>query len=103
MSELSSIVQACSITRVAGEPVLELCAMAFYLGIEATIAAEPPHVPVATTGSVFRQSAEVRGVFYNRLRDEFPSIEIREELVDPVMGTLALARAWHRTKTAAQG
>ena len=52
-----------------------------------------PHVPVAMTGSVFRQSAEVRRVFYNQLHTEFPGIEIREELVEPVLGALALARA----------
>ena len=57
------------------------------------IAAAPPHVPVAMTGSVFRQSAEVRRVFYNHLEASFPGIELREDFVDPVMGALALARA----------
>jgi hypothetical protein len=57
------------------------------------IAPRPPYVPVATTGSVFRQSAEVRCVFYNQLNDSFPGIELRDDLVDPVMGALALARA----------
>jgi N-acetylglucosamine kinase-like BadF-type ATPase len=52
-----------------------------------------PYVPVATTGSVFRQSAEVRRVFYNELNNSFPGIELRDDLVDPVMGALALARA----------
>ena len=53
----------------------------------------PPYVPVATTGSVFRQSAEVRRVFYNQLAASFPGIEVRDDFVDPVMGALALARA----------
>ena len=57
------------------------------------IAPTPPYVPVATTGSVFRQSAEVRRVFYNHLSSSFPGIDVREDLVDPVMGALALARA----------
>ncbi len=57
------------------------------------IAAEAPYVPVATTGSVFRQSAEVRRVFYNQLKESFPGIELRDDFVDPVMGALALARA----------
>jgi N-acetylglucosamine kinase-like BadF-type ATPase len=57
------------------------------------IAPRPPYVPVATTGSVFRQSAEVRRVFYNQLKGSYPGIELRDEFVDPAMGALALARA----------
>jgi glucosamine kinase len=52
----------------------------------------PPHVPVATTGSVFRQSEEVRQVFYNQLQQSFSGIELLDDFVDPVMGALALAR-----------
>jgi hypothetical protein len=52
----------------------------------------PPYAPVAMTGSVFRQSAEVRQVFYNGLEASFPGIEIRSELVEPVAGALARAR-----------
>jgi hypothetical protein len=48
------------------------------------------------TGSVFRQSAEVRQVFYNSLQASFPGIEIRSDLVDPVEGALALARKLER-------
>ncbi len=59
----------------------------------------PPHVPVAMTGSVFRQSAEVRRVFYNQLEASFPGIELRADFVDPAMGALALARAGARAKT----
>jgi glucosamine kinase len=50
----------------------------------------PP--PVALTGSVFRQSALVRETFQHELRKSFPSIEIREPLVDPIEGALAHAR-----------
>lgn len=53
---------------------------------------QAPHTPVAMTGSVFRQSAEVRQVFYNALQASFPGIELRPELVEPVGGALALAR-----------
>ena len=56
------------------------------------ITSDPPYVPVATTGSVFRQSAEVRRVFYNRLNASFSGIVVRNEPVEPVLGALALAR-----------
>lgn len=56
------------------------------------LAAQPPYVPVAMTGSVFRKSADVRQVFYNALQKSFPGIEVRPDLVDPVEGALALAR-----------
>jgi N-acetylglucosamine kinase-like BadF-type ATPase len=62
------------------------------------VAPTPPHVPVAMTGSVFRQSAEVRRVFYNRLQATFPGIELREGFVEPVFGALALARAVGRSR-----
>jgi glucosamine kinase len=51
-----------------------------------------PHVPVAMTGSVFRQSTEVRQVFYNSLQGRFPGLEVRSDLVEPVEGALARAR-----------
>lgn len=49
-------------------------------------------LPIATTGSVFRQSPDVRQVFYNALRASFPGIEVRQDLADPVEGALARAR-----------
>jgi glucosamine kinase len=58
-----------------------------------------PHAPVAMTGSVFRQSAEVRQVFYNCLQARFPGIVVRNELVEPVDGALALARRAGKSKT----
>lgn len=48
---------------------------------------------VATTGSVFRQSRDVRQVFYERLQKSFPGIEVRQDHADPVDGALARARA----------
>lgn len=49
-------------------------------------------LPIATTGSVFRQSPDVRQVFYNTLLASFPGIEVRQDLADPVEGALARAR-----------
>jgi glucosamine kinase len=49
-------------------------------------------LPVAMTGSVFRQSSDVRQVFYNTLKKSFPGIDVRQELADPVEGALARAR-----------
>ena len=63
------------------------------------LAPASPYVPVAITGSVFRQSAEVRRVFYNQLEANFPGIELREDFVDPVVGALALARAAGRARS----
>lgn len=52
----------------------------------------PAVLPVAMTGSVFRQSAIVRQIFYNTLQESFPDIHVREDLVDPVEGALAMAK-----------
>ena len=53
------------------------------------------HARVATTGSVFRQSGQVREVFYNHLQASFPGIEIRKDFVEPVDGALGRARKHH--------
>jgi glucosamine kinase len=58
-----------------------------------------PHAPVAMTGSVFRQSTEIRQVFYNCLHARFPSIEMRNDLVEPVEGALSRARRAGKLKT----
>ncbi len=50
-------------------------------------------LPVAMTGSVFRQSPYVRQVFYNTLQRSFSGTNVRQDLVDPVDGALARARA----------
>jgi N-acetylglucosamine kinase-like BadF-type ATPase len=49
--------------------------------------------PVAMTGSVFRQSPDVRQVFYNTLQTRFPGSDVRQDIVDPIEGALARARA----------
>jgi glucosamine kinase len=50
-------------------------------------------LPVATTGSVFRQSPDVRQVFYNSLQQRIPGIAVQHDLAEPVEGALARARA----------
>jgi glucosamine kinase len=55
--------------------------------------------PVATTGSVFRQSPDVRRVFYNVLQQEFPGIDVRHDPADPVEGALARARAMEPSRS----
>ena len=52
----------------------------------------PASLPVALTGSLFRQSEDVRRIFYNTLNENFPGIEVRPGLVDPAEGALARAR-----------
>jgi glucosamine kinase len=49
-------------------------------------------VPVAMSGGVFRNAAVVRRIFYNNLRLKHPNVILRENVVDPVKGALALAR-----------
>jgi hypothetical protein len=44
------------------------------------------------TGSVFRQSANVRRVFHQLLQKSFPRIDVRQYLADPVEGALARAK-----------
>ena len=60
--------------------------------------AKSPHAPIAMTGSVFRQSTEVRQVFYNCLHARFPGVQVRNELVEPVEGALARARRAGKAK-----
>jgi N-acetylglucosamine kinase-like BadF-type ATPase len=49
-------------------------------------------LPIAMTGSIFRQSPVVRQIFYNTLQISFPGIDVRQKLIDPVEGALARAR-----------
>jgi glucosamine kinase len=49
-------------------------------------------LPVAMTGSVFRQSPAVRQVFHNTLQTSFPGLDVRQDLADPVEGALARAK-----------
>jgi glucosamine kinase len=49
-------------------------------------------VPVAMIGGVFRHSHQVRGDFYNELRQLDPRTEMNPQVVDPVEGALRMAR-----------
>ena len=76
----------------AGARLAELAAI-----VIRRLAPHPPHaalalLPVAMTGSVFRQSPDVRQVFYNALQTSFPGLDVRQDLVVPVEGALARAR-----------
>jgi len=78
----------------AGRELAELAAI-----VLRRVAPTPPHVPVAMTGSVFRQSEDVCRVFYNELEASFPGIKLLDGLVDPVLGALTLARAAGQANT----
>jgi glucosamine kinase len=54
--------------------------------------ADADRAPVAMSGGVFRNSALIRQVFYNRLRLECPKAAVNVNVVDPVKGALELAR-----------
>ena len=54
--------------------------------------ADGDHAPVAMSGGVFRNSAMIRQVFYNRLRLEYPKAVVNVDVIDPVKGALELAR-----------
>ena len=49
-------------------------------------------VRVAMSGGVFRESEQVRQVFYNEVQAEFPRAQVNPTVVDPLAGALALAR-----------
>ncbi len=51
-------------------------------------------LPVATTGSVFRQSSRVRETFKASLRATFPGIVVHREIAEPINGALSRARAY---------
>ena len=76
----------------AGRELAELAAI-----VLRRVAPTTPYVPVAMTGSVFRQSEDVCRVFYNQLAAGFPGIKLLDGFVDPVLGALALARAAGQT------
>jgi len=88
---------ACELLSDAGAKLAELTAM-----VVRRLAPHPPRAPVATppvatvpiamTGSVFRQSLVVRQVFYNTLQTCFPGVDVRQDTADPVEGALARAR-----------
>jgi glucosamine kinase len=49
-------------------------------------------VRLAMSGGVFRNCAQVRQVFYNSLRSEYPIAAVNATVIEPVRGALELAR-----------
>ncbi len=83
----------------AGAKLANLAAIVVRRLAPQTLVAEPAAaplaravLPVAMTGSVFRQSSVVRQIFYNTFEQNFPGIDVRQDLADPVQGALARAR-----------
>jgi glucosamine kinase len=92
-------VVACEILVEAGEKLADLTRKVMRKlspssrGVSAGQGLESgPTLPLALTGSVFRQSSVVREVFQKELRKSFPGIEARESQVEPIEGALARAR-----------
>ncbi len=85
---------AAEILRVAGR---ELARIASLVMRRLFHGHEP--VPVAMIGGVFRYSKLVRDVFYNELRHLDSRADIRDEIVDPVVGALRLARRAAKQET----
>jgi glucosamine kinase len=55
-------------------------------------------IPLAMSGSVFRESALVREVFNSQLHSEFADVHIIDRVIDPVKGALELARTGKRSE-----
>jgi glucosamine kinase len=81
---------ATDILRDAGRELARIVALVS-IRLFKTLPDKTP-VPVAMIGGVFRHSKLVREVFYNELRRLDSHIEIKEQVVDPVVGALRLAR-----------
>ncbi len=75
------------ILRLAG---IELAALAKVIMDRLFLRAE--EIPVAMSGGVFGNSTLVREVFCNELRRDGSRLLIRQKIVNPVLGALALAR-----------
>jgi len=99
-SRLAPIVALCAeqggayaqrVLRHAGEHLGAYAALALrrLQALEPTGAALPE---IAYSGSVLRHIAPVRGAMCDRIRQEFPTVRIQEEAVDPVEGALWRAR-----------
>jgi glucosamine kinase len=77
--------------KVLGEAGAELARLAGTV-IRRLFADSSPNVPLATAGGVFRHAPLVREVFYNELRKVRSSVDLRTEIVEPVLGALQMAR-----------
>jgi glucosamine kinase len=77
--------------KVLAEAGVELARLAATV-IRKLFAGSSPTIPLAMAGGVFRHAPAVRDVFYNELRKLDSRIELRAEIVEPVLGALQMAR-----------
>ena len=77
-----------SVLSQAGEELAQLASIV----LRRIFDGPEPNVPLAMAGGVFRQSALVRQVFYNRIRTDFPHVSVNPTVIEPVRGALELAR-----------
>ena len=83
----SGDMRARAVLEQAGEELAGLAKM-----VAGRLFSKVATVPMAMAGSVFRQSALVRQVFYNNVRGEFPQAGVNPTVIEPVRGALELAR-----------
>ena len=79
--------QALKVLTAAGE---ELGKLAKAVIVQTFAAGDD--VRVAMSGGVFAHSPQVREVFYNCVKAEYPGIKLADQVVEPVLGALQRAR-----------
>jgi glucosamine kinase len=77
--------------RVLTEAGVELARLAAVV-IGRLFAEKDLAVPLAMVGGVFRHAQLVREVFYNRIRTIHGAVELKLEMIEPVVGALQMAR-----------
>lgn len=77
-----------SVLSQAGEELAQLASIV----LRRIFDSPEPNVPLAMAGGVFRQSALVRQIFYNRIRTNFPHVSVNPTVIEPLRGALELAR-----------
>jgi glucosamine kinase len=85
--------QAVRVLAAAGEELGKLAK-----SVIAQTFATRDDVHVAMSGGVFAHSAQVREVFYNCVKAEYPGIKLVDRVVEPVLGALQRARRMARTE-----
>jgi N-acetylglucosamine kinase-like BadF-type ATPase len=78
---------ALRVLKAAGVELAEMVRI-----VIARLFSEEESVVVAMSGGVFRESFMVRDVFGTRIRQLRPQVVIQDDMVEPVVGALALAR-----------
>jgi glucosamine kinase len=87
--------QAIRVLTAAGEELAKLARSAITRAF-----ADTHDVRVGMSGGVFAHSAQVREVFYNCLKAEYPGITLSDQVVEPVLGALQRARRLTRKDNA---